>query len=292
MTQERGRPLLRDDEEVLFDLVDNIADLTMEHIKRHLSISESSNADTAEENSANEDIYSTVKKKCPLKMKKNKKRTEKGDIYSTMQKRTHPTIKSSIIRSSDEKVFSSVKDKGCNDKKNGSPEDDEEPIYATLRQMDSYPDEDDALAAQIEECEDLAMEALDTAVVAVTGMINGETDGSEATRAVVEAAKAVAALAAAAEENIEVTSVVKEVEARLQGLQEIQAALSRQRRPPRGVKVRNKGSPENIEKEKVSRSRSGKQKQVRFETEEKEKVLFLSGWGSERFHNLFREQEV
>ena len=38
MTQERGRPLLRDDEEVLFDLVDNIADLTMEHIKRHLSI--------------------------------------------------------------------------------------------------------------------------------------------------------------------------------------------------------------------------------------------------------------
>ena len=131
--------------------------------------SESSNADTAEENSANEDIYSTVKKKCPLKMKKNKKRTEKGDIYSTMQKRTHPTIKSSIIRSSDEKVFSSVKDKGCNDKKNGSPEDDEEPIYATLRQMDSYPDEDDALAAQIEECEDLAMEALDTAVVAVTG---------------------------------------------------------------------------------------------------------------------------
>ena len=102
-------------------------------------------------------------------MKKNKKRTENGDIYSTMQKRTHPTIKSSIIRSSDEKVFSSVKDKGCNDKKNGSPEDDEEPIYATLRQMDSYPDEDDALAAQIEECEDLAMEALDTAVVAVTG---------------------------------------------------------------------------------------------------------------------------
>ena len=131
--------------------------------------SESSNADTAEENSANEDIYSTVKKKCPLKMKKNKKRTENGDIYSTMQKRTHPSIKSSIIRSSDEKVFSSVKDKGCNDKKNGSPEDDEEPIYATLRQMDSYPDEDDALAAQIEECEDLAMEALDTAVVAVTG---------------------------------------------------------------------------------------------------------------------------
>lgn len=29
---------LNDDEEELFDLVDNIADLTMEDIKRHLSI--------------------------------------------------------------------------------------------------------------------------------------------------------------------------------------------------------------------------------------------------------------
>ena len=29
---------LNDEEEGLFDLVDNIADLTMEHIKRHLSI--------------------------------------------------------------------------------------------------------------------------------------------------------------------------------------------------------------------------------------------------------------
>ena len=29
---------LNDEEEELFDLVDNIADLTMEHIKRHLSI--------------------------------------------------------------------------------------------------------------------------------------------------------------------------------------------------------------------------------------------------------------
>ena len=39
MTQEgdwTGR--LKDEEEELFDLVDNIADLTMEHIKRHLSI--------------------------------------------------------------------------------------------------------------------------------------------------------------------------------------------------------------------------------------------------------------
>ena len=95
------------------------------------------------------------------------------------------------------------------------------------------------------------------------GMIKGETEGGEATRAVVEAAKAVAgethfvlnignmgrrkqmfylqnvldmltvlkmvelndllvaALAAAAEENIEVTTVVSEVQARLQVCQKI-----------------------------------------------------------------------
>ena len=42
--QKRGRMMqegdwrLKDEEEELFDLVDNIADLTMEHVKRHLSI--------------------------------------------------------------------------------------------------------------------------------------------------------------------------------------------------------------------------------------------------------------
>ena len=40
MMQEEGGWIgtLRDEEEELFDMVDNIADLTMEHIKRHLSI--------------------------------------------------------------------------------------------------------------------------------------------------------------------------------------------------------------------------------------------------------------
>ena len=59
--------------------------------------------------------------------------------------------------------------------------------------------------------------------------------------------------------------------------------------------MRNKGSPEKIEKEKISRSRGRKQqKQVRFEEEmkPKSKVHFLSGWRSERFHKVFREQEV
>ena len=40
MMQEGGwtTGTLRDEEEELFELVDNIADLTMEHIKRHISI--------------------------------------------------------------------------------------------------------------------------------------------------------------------------------------------------------------------------------------------------------------
>jgi len=298
---EEGGWRLNDEEEELFDLVDNIADLTMEHIKRHLSISESSNADTAEENSVNEDIYSTIRKKFPPKKEENQKykKAENGDIYSTVQKRTPNNVKSSINLSRDEIVFTSVKNEGIQNKRTGYLEEDEDPIYATIDKKTTlsksedgcYSDEEDELMARIEDCEDLAMEALDTAAVAVTGMIKGEREGDEATRAVVEAAKAVAALAAAAEENIEVTTVVSEVQARLQGLQEIQAALSKQRRPPRGVKVRNKGSPEKIEKEKISRKQ---QKQVRFEeeTKPKAKAHFLSGWGSERFHKVFREQEV
>merc|ERR1719500_2558762 len=135
-----------------------------------------------------------------------------------VQKITPSNGKSSINLSRDEIAFTSVK------KRNGYPEENEEPIYAsidkktTLKKLEdaSYSDEEDELMAQIEDCEDLAMEALDTAAVAVTGMINGETEGDEATRAVVKAAKAVAALAAAAQENIEVTTVVKEVQARLQ----------------------------------------------------------------------------
>jgi len=298
---QEGDWRLKEEEEELFDLVDNIADLTMEHVKRHLSISESSNADTGEENSVSEDIYSTIRKKFPVKNEENhqNQRVENGEIYSSVQKRTSSVIKSRINLSRDEIVFTSAKNEGSHKNRNGYPEEGEEPIYATLDkettlrklEEDSYLDEEDELMAYIEDCENRAMEALDTAAVAVTGMIKGETEGDEATRAVVEAAKAVAALAAAAEENIEVTTVVREVQASLQGLQEIQAALSKQRRPPRGVKVKSKGSQEKIEK--MSRG-GGKQKQVRFEEEmkPKPKVHFLPGWGSQRFHKVFREQEV
>ena len=142
--------------------------------------SESSNADTGEENSLNEDIYSTIKKKLPLKREEKQRyhMVENGDIYSTIQKRTPSDIRSSLNHSREDKiVFASVKNEGSQKKRNGYPEEDEEPIYATIDRKttlrkfedDCYSDEEDELMAQIEDCEDLAMEALDTAAVAVTG---------------------------------------------------------------------------------------------------------------------------
>ena len=128
----------------------------------------------------NEEIYSTIRKKFPMKNEENQKyhRGKNGDIYSTVQKRTPSNGKSSINLSRDEIVFTSVKNEGCDVKKmNGYHEENEEPIYATidnkttLKKLEdaSYSDEEDELMAHIEDCEDLAMEALDTAAVAVTG---------------------------------------------------------------------------------------------------------------------------
>ena len=103
---------------------------------------------------------------------------ESGDIYSTIQKKTPSNIRSSLNHSRDEIVFTSVKNEGNQKKRNVYlEEDEEEPIYATidkkttLRKLedDCYSDEEDELMAHIEDCEDLAMEALDTAAVAVTG---------------------------------------------------------------------------------------------------------------------------
>ena len=139
--------------------------------------SESSNGDTAEENSLNEDIFSTIRKKFPVKNEENQRyhRVENGDIYSMVQKRTPSNGKSSINLSRDEIAFTSVKNEGCDKKINGYPEENKEPIYATIdkktRKLEdaSYSDEEDELMAQIEACEDLAMEALDTAARAVTG---------------------------------------------------------------------------------------------------------------------------
>jgi len=309
MLQVRGwNTTPKEKNEDLFDLVDNIADLTMDHLKRHLSISESSTGDTAEENSVTDDFYSTVQKKLPPRIAEGTEKYQKaenGDFYATVQKRKPSNTK----HGREEVVSRKVENEGRLNIKCNDSEESEEPIYATIHDRrgnlkeESYSDEEDELLAQIEECEDLAMEALDLAAVAVTGMVHGRTEVDEATKAVVEAAKAVAALAAAAEENIEVSAVVKEVQDRLKGLQEIQETLGKQRRPPRGVKLRSKGSPEKVEKRNIFKGSGGrKQKQVRFQEEKeqeeraklkpKPKVHFLTAWGPDRFYKVFREQEL
>ena len=76
--------------------------------------------------------------------------------------------------------------------------------------------------------------------------------------------------------------------------------MAKQRRPPRGVKLRSKGSPEKVEKRNICGGR--KQKQVRFQEEKekeegenlkpKSKVHFLTAWGPDRFYKVFREQEL
>ena len=79
--------------------------------------------------------------------------------------------------------------------------------------------------------------------------------------------------------------------------------MAKQRRPPRGVKLRSKGSPEKVEKRNICKGSGGrKQKQVRFQEEKeqeeraklkpKPKVHFLTAWGPDRFYKVFREQEL
>ena len=79
--------------------------------------------------------------------------------------------------------------------------------------------------------------------------------------------------------------------------------MAKQRRPPRGVKLRSKRSPEKVEKRNIFKGSGGrKQKQVRFQEEKeqeeraklkpKPKVHFLTAWGPDRFYKVFREQEL
>ena len=92
-----------------------------------------------------------------------------GDLYATVQKRKPSNIKNG------REVFRKVQNESRLDIKCNDSEESEEPIYATIDDRrgnlkeESYSDEEDELLAQIEECEDLAMEALDRAAVAVTG---------------------------------------------------------------------------------------------------------------------------
>ena len=99
-----------------------------------------------------------------------------GDLYATVQKRKPSNIK----HGREVAVFRKVQNEGRLDTKCNGSEESEEPIYATIHDRkgnlkeESYSDEEDELLAQIEECEDLAMEALDVAAVAVTGDNGGD----------------------------------------------------------------------------------------------------------------------
>ena len=102
-----------------------------------------------------------------------------GDLYATVQKRKSSNIK----HGREVEVFRKVSNEGRLNIKINHSEESEEPIYATIDDRrgnlkeESYSDEEDELLAQIEECEDLAMEALDLAAVAVTG--DNDADGEE-----------------------------------------------------------------------------------------------------------------
>ena len=141
--------------------------------------SESSTGDTAEENSVTDDFYSTVQKKLPPRIMEGTEKYQKavnGDLYATVQKRKSSNIK----HGREVEVFRKVSNEGRLNIKINHSEESEEPIYATIDDRrgnlkeESYSDEEDELLAQIEECEDLAMEALDLAAVAVTGDNHGE----------------------------------------------------------------------------------------------------------------------
>jgi len=79
----------------------------------------------------------------------------------------------------------------------------------------------------VQKIEEDAVKAVAEASKVVAGMINRSVSGDVATRTVMEAAKAVAALAKAAEGNLEASDIVEEVQARLQDLEALQAAIVR-----------------------------------------------------------------
>ena len=147
--------------------------------------SESSTGDTTEENSVTDDFYSTVQKKLPPRITEGTEKyqtAESGDLYATVQKRKSSNIK----HGREVEVFRKVSNEGRLNIKINDSEESEEPIYATIDDQrgrlkeESYSDEEDELLAQIEECEDLAMEALDRAAVAVTGDNDGyDHDGDK-----------------------------------------------------------------------------------------------------------------
>jgi len=203
--------------EELYDIVESIADLTVEDVRRHLSNSESSSGDT-EENivAAGDDFPIGQSRQSKLKREEN----DRNCISS-------------------EEGTSSDAWKGFTDIDQKLSDNNEE--SETLQKVE--------LRKRVVEAEEEAVKAVREASTAVAGMISGSVNGETATKVVLEAAKAVAALATAVDENLEASVVVKEVQARLQDLQALQSAINEQEIET----ARKKVPKESQTKSKVSR---------------------------------------
>jgi len=204
--------------EELYDIVDSIADLTVEDVKRHLSNSESSSGGDAEENIvACDDTVAAVgdnhdNRHRIIKEDSKKENAEKGQIDD----HSNPA-KGTMCKENLEEI--ELRREACKDKEQKIC-DIFEGKSDTLREVE--------MRVKVVEVEEQAVRAVREASTVVAGMISGSVNGDTATKAVVEAAKAVAALATAVDENLEASVVAKEVEARLQDLQALQSAIREQ----------------------------------------------------------------
>lgn len=207
--------------EELFDIVDSIADLTVDDVRRHLSNSESSggggdgaeNIIGADDSSLGGDI--------------ERKRSDTGENIGERLK--HSTNRKDIKDNMNEE--DSLMNK-TNHHRNGKIKEDEIELkrnYCNRTDQKQNNEETEEVDKReiVQKIEEDAVKAVAEASKVVAGMINGSVSGDVATKTVMEAAKAVAALAKAAEGNLEASDIVEEVQARLQDLQALQAAIVR-----------------------------------------------------------------
>jgi len=203
--------------EELYDIVESIADLTVEDVKRHLSNSESSNGGVgdSEENIVGRDdtpeaavaadnhhIWQSLQH---LNLREENENKEKLDDLSNPAKGT-------MCKDDLEEI--ELRRNTCKHK--GKEISDKE----TTREVE--------VREKVSEAEEQAVKSVREASNVVAGMISGTVNGETATNAVLEAAKAVAALATAVDENLEASVVAKDVQARLQDLQALQSAIKEQ----------------------------------------------------------------
>jgi len=197
--------------EELYDIVDSIADLTVEDVKRHLSNSESSSGGDAEENIVECDTVDATSDNYDIRHRIIKEDNKKESGGKGPSDDNSNPAKGTMCKENVEEI--ELSEKTCKDK--------EEKICDIFEAKCDYLE----VRVKVGEVEEEAVKAVREASTVVAGMTSGSVNGDTATKAVVEAAKAVAALATAVEENLEASAVAKEIEARLQDLQSLQSAI-------------------------------------------------------------------